>query len=274
MRSSTLLMAAAASLAACTGFASAAKVTITDDTFVDSATPDNNFGSDLKLKAVSNGGSSMYPLNADGTGSLTHTFVKLPQSFWDAAGTGTVSSATVDVFAFNNSLNAADTHGNVQLLPLTKAFAVGNGTQTPLAGSTTGGATWNTYDGTNKWTTVGGDYDAAATPVTATAPDGSAVSTIASKSSTPFQWDITSLMNNPTTRAELQNFGLMLRVVNETTYNGNDFLSMYSANTANDTAHLPYATVTAVPEPATLGMIGIAAVAGLSRRRARNGVLR
>ncbi len=265
---------AAAAVLAVASMAHAQQVfDITADTFIDSGSPGSpnpgtgqpnggsgaivngqdiySYGVDGKVKAVASNYSSSYPYI-----SYTHVLFNLPQSFWTAIGSGQVGSVTVSYFPFNDSLDTADAHDNMEIHPLTHAFTVGNGTQSPLVASTTGGATWETYDGAvaDAWSTPGGDYDAN-NYVLSTATDSTLP---VSKGSVPFTWDITALINNPATRAELETNGALIKVTNETEFpptsevpvppGVNDFVSFYSANymaamgTSNP-AFLPVVTV-------------------------------
>jgi autotransporter-associated beta strand protein len=247
---------------------------ITSDTFIDSgsngtinpATGQENvpgsvvngqdnfsYGADGKVKAVSSNYSSSYPYV-----SYTHVLFNLPQSFWTELSTGQVAAAYVNYYSFNDSLDPSDGHGQMQLDPMTRAFTIGNGTQSPLVESTDGGATWDTYDGSESdlWTTPGGDYDSTNFVLDS---NGDTFSTLPpSKGSTPFTWNITSLIVNPTTSAELENYGTLIKVINDAVLppdlnnggeNVDDFVSFYSADymTAMDTtntAFLPNVNVT------------------------------
>ena len=269
-------IAAAISLACFTPLAfGQTKYTGISDTFIDSGSPGSpdpatgqpnggssaivngqdiySYGADGKTKAVTSNYSSSYPFV-----SATHVLLTLPASFWTAIGTGPVESAVVNIYPFNDSLNISDAHDNLELHPLTRAFTVGDGTQSPLVPSTDGGATWETPTGAvaDTWTTPGGDFDAAnyvdATVTDATLP--------VSKSTTPFTWDITSLVNNPTSRAELQDYGALIKVVNEGQFPANisippgvnDFVSFYSADymTAMNTTNTAYVPNVVASQPA------------------------
>ncbi|MGD0139841.1 MAG: PEP-CTERM sorting domain-containing protein [Tepidisphaeraceae bacterium] len=259
--------AAAISLAVLAPFAYAQQESIiTGDTFIDSGSPGTvnpstgqlnvpgsivngqdiySYGADGKVKAVTSSYSSSYPFV-----SATHVLLELPQSFWNAIGNQPVASAIVSYYPFNDSLSVPDAHDNMELHPLTHAFTVGDGTQSPLVASNDGGAMWDSYDGAvaDAWTTPGGDYDAA-NYVLASVTDSTLPP---SKGSTPFSWNITSLINNPTTRAELEENGALIKVINEGIFPNNppppggenDFVSFYSADymTAmgtTDPSHLP-----------------------------------
>ena len=80
----------------------------------------------------------------------------------------------------------------VGVYALTRSWVEGNGT----SGS---GATWNTYDGTNKWTTAGGDFDA--TPV--------ATSTITNATGQK-SWDVKTLVQDWISGTRT-NYGMLLK---------------------------------------------------------------
>ncbi|HUB24232.1 MAG TPA: PEP-CTERM sorting domain-containing protein [Tepidisphaeraceae bacterium] len=225
---------------------------ITSDTFIDSGSPGTinpstgmendpgsvvngqdiySYGADGKVKAVSSNFSSSYPYI-----SYTHVLFNLPESFWSELSSEPVAAASVSYYAFNDSLDPGDGHGLMQIDPMTRAFTIGNGTQSPLVASTDGGATWDTYDGSESdlWTTPGGDYDSSNFVL-----DENGNNFPVSKGSAPFTWNITSLIVNPTTSAEMENYGTIIKVYNETILpsdandggeNVDDFVSFYSAN--------------------------------------------
>ncbi len=270
--------------------------TIVNDTFIDSGSPGSpypggppgtlnggsgaiqngvdiySYGADGKVKAVTSSYSSSYPFV-----SATHVLLQLPTSFWTAIGSNNVQSAVVTYWPFNDSLSVADQHDNMELHPLTRAFTTGNGTQSPLVASTSGGATWETYDGnvSDAWTTPGGDFDAT-NYVLASVTDSTLPPSLKNNPSNPvpFSWNITSLIDNSTTRAELENYGAMIRVVNEGTFPNNpappsgenDFVSFLSADAitagaTSNSAYLP-AVAVLVPEPAS-AVSGLLAFSGL-----------
>ncbi len=144
------------------------------------------------------------------------------------------------------ALNQANNTNNrtVSLYPLTRTFVEGNG-QGKGSGPS-GGATWDTYDGTNAWTTAGGDYDAT-THVDAAEGD------------TWFSWDITSLWDN----TNLRSYGALLCLSNESydlsdLSTPNDSMPRVAFNSAQYTpaGYAPYIEViTAVPEPATIVLL-------------------
>jgi hypothetical protein len=131
------------------------------------------------------------------------------------------------------------------------------------------GATWTTYDGINSWTTAGGDFDSANSVV---GLKGSLGPNPADPSGRFFTFDITSLLNNPTSEAELQNYGAMLSIDFGQTppATGQSYASFTSADTTHYTApYLPSLEVTAVPEPssAILVIAGLAALTCFRKQR-------
>jgi hypothetical protein len=92
---------------------------------------------------------------------------------------------------------------NVTLYPLTRSFVEGTGTGTSPAN----GATWLTCDGSNLWTNPGGDFD-----------PGYPIVGVKGEVLDPdendrfFTWDITALLKNSASRAELRNYGAILRI--------------------------------------------------------------
>ena len=259
----------------------ATTVTIKTDTYIDNyfftdgtTTLSNqriNYGSQGAVKAVSSDGSgSSQPLAT----SIVHGLIALPSSVGLAVGGNAFTSATLTYRVGNNGSLAGR---GLQMYPLTHAFTAGTGgVSTQTMGGTSNdptplGADWLTYDGTNAWTTngiegspggaavkAGGDYDKAATPALGVARTvGTA---------TYYDWNLTTLLNDPTTRAEILTNGLLLKVTNETNYVGNQFVSLRSADFSTDPTVTPTFTFAALPEPTTLAVVAPALVP-LRRRR-------
>jgi hypothetical protein len=156
---------------------------------------------------------------------------------------------------------------NVSLVPLTRAFGEGtwNGKGTPPTQAN--GATWNTYDGTNSWTMAGGDFDSANSVV---GIKGTLGVNPNDSNGRFFTWDITSLLTNSTTEAELQDFGAMLRIDETIPPSGQRFASFTSANSSSYTApYLPSVELTVVPEPSSLVLVvvGLTAIACFRNKR-------
>ena len=146
------------------------------DTYLDYGKPTNNYGASGSAKVVA----STTPCR---------TLFTLPAALW-TNDMAQVVSATVTFYTWSDNTSTQ----NIRLYPLTRTF-------------TESGATWNTYDGATAWTTSGGDYDAGASVQGAKGALGVYGS---DPNGRYFTWDITALLADPATRAELQNFGALL----------------------------------------------------------------
>jgi len=103
--------------------------------------------------------------------------------------------------------------------------------------SWTTGATWNTYNGTNAWSTSGGGGDSASEPLQSGSPW--AKTTLGSNGAGQFYtWDITQLVAG-WANTDVPNLGLMLKYVNETT---NSNLFTLASGTAS--GQKPYISLT------------------------------
>ena len=274
---------AALLLSALAPLAFAQSISITDDTFIDSSAVGSisngidtqSYGADQKVKVVS---SAQASANSAASISYTHTLFHLPSSVIAAFSTGLVTDVTVNYIPFNDSLgtygtNPMDNDYIMQLHPLSHSFTTGNGQQTdPNTGntdySTTGGATWQTYDGnvTHTWASAGGDYDSVSVPDT----NGTNLpaSSGAKVSSAAFVWDITSLMSVVASQSDLETNGGLIRLPNEpvsdfqkNTINSKTGLAgiqdFTSLNSAEAPINQPYIQLTYAPEPATLGLVAL-----------------
>jgi len=218
---------------------------ITADTYIDSSNPTRNYGSSGSDKVVI-------------SSTPCRTLFDLPSALWSYSPSDIVS-ATVSFYVWNDSTG----NYNVSLCPLTTAFQPGTGNGTSPAN----GATWNTYDGTNPWTTPGGDFDSANAVI-------GTKGTLGVNPGDPggrfFTWDITSLLSNPTTEAELQDFGAMLTINEAPPATGQDWASFTSADSTSYSApYLPSIELTVVPEPSAsiLALLGAAGITGLRKNR-------
>lgn len=264
-------------------------VPILNDTFIDSSAPgyfpagdttvdEQSYGANTKVKVVS---SATENANSSGqTISYTHTLFQIPSIVITDWQGGLLSSVTVNYYPVNDSLatssaqsfNDGDTYMN--LYPLTHSFTIGNGTQpgtnmteSSTYASTTGGATWATYDGNvaDTWTTPGGDYASDHVSDTNTTLP-------ASNGTVPFTWNITSLLQNSADEADLAAYGALIRLPNEpvSAYQLSamvqDFTSLDSADASSNT---PFITLTFVPEPASAATGLLVMSMGLMRRRSR-----
>ena len=267
-------------------------LSITNDTYIDNEYTTNpstgavgidhtrtNYGSSAAVKAVSN--------NSDN--SLVHGLFTLPDAVWSKIGVaGTITSpVTVTYNIYNNQLKSTDTNAanvggyrQLELHPLLQSFVAGTGgaaTDTK-AGTVNGtanasggivqGADWYTSNGTTPWTIAGG------TAHPGGIADASFVVTtpLVSSASTSVTWNITALLNNPTTYNEIRANGLLVQVTDENAFTGNEFASLVSydvgaSTAAGNTRNGLGPTVSfTVPEPATLGLVGVLAAATLRRR--------
>jgi hypothetical protein len=227
---------------------------ITTDTYIDSLNPNENFGTSGSDKVVFNNVSP----------SVCRTLCDLPANLWSYSPSA-IESAIVSFYVFSDNTGTY----NVSLFPLTRAFGVGtwNGKGTPPA--TPNGATWYTYDGTNDWTSPGGDFDSASSVVGLKGTLGAG----GNSNGRFFTFDITSLLDNPTTDTELQDYGAMLAIdvgATEPPSGQQYFASFTSADSSSSTIpYLPSVALTVVPEPSSLILVvvGLAGLACFRKKR-------
>ncbi|HOW96356.1 MAG TPA: DNRLRE domain-containing protein [Kiritimatiellia bacterium] len=224
---------------------------ITTDTYLDSASPTYNYGARNVDRVV---------INAS---SAARTLFKLPAEVWSYAPIQIVS-AVVSFYVWSDNAQTYD----VSLHPMLRDFAEGTGT-----GSATGdGATWNTYDGVNAWTTAGGDFDSGYSVL-------GVKGTLGVNPGEPngrfYTWDITALLNDVTAWSELQSYGAMLRIDETVPPSGQRFNAYTSSDSTTYTApYLPSLTITAIPEPGTLALLAMGLPVGaMLLRRRKQGIL-
>ena len=199
-----------------------------------------NLGAQSTMKNVLNAPTH----TGDTAGSMTRSLLGMP-SITVPDGMA-IESVTLNLWCTQYNKNGAQTNFSMMLYPLIQGFieGTGKGGQGLLTG-----ATWNTYDGTNPWTTAGGDYD-------------NSVSVMATSMPAPSTWttfNLTSIWNN----ANLQTKGALLTISPEDgtlvptgkwiteTFATDDWVN----NPGTD--YNPYISVTfvAVPEPVTWLML-------------------
>ena len=215
----------------CPVAAAADKYYVTDDTYIDSTHVLTNYGTANGLKVFVN----------STTPNPTHALIQVPGAL-DGIPAGNLG----DVKLWVDNYGGTSLTRAIELHPLT-------------AGFTETGATWNTYDGTNNWTTPGGDY--AADHVDVAAPDHDSW----------YAFDITAMLQGAD-RDDLLNHGLLLKIYNDTVApgatTGQNFVSSENASYAS---FHPYFEVTTVPEPSAVALLagaaGLAAIAVARRIR-------
>lgn len=192
------------------------------DTFIDGANTNKNYGSSGSAKVVA-------------SSTPCRTLFVLPTSLW-TNDLARIVSATVSFYVWNDSTGSQD----LRLYPLTRGFTEGTGGSSGLVPAN--GATWNTYDGTNAWTTAGGDFDTGASVLGVKGLAGVYSNDANGKF---FTWDITPLLANATTRAELQTYGALLDAGMASPQKFASFNS--SDKTGYPQAYLPALTVALAP---------------------------
>jgi hypothetical protein len=233
---------------------------ITADTYIDSKNATLNYGSSGSDKVVD----STTPCN---------TLFGLPANLFSYSPS-TIQSAIVSFYAFQTNGTLLAGYNTVTLFPLTQEFVAGTGSKNGTVGA---GATWLTYDGTNPWTTPGGDYDAENPVAGITTPsivyNGLSVGVQtgdAPNGATFFTFNITPLLTNSTTDTELQDNGAILILGSGA--NPQSYVTFVSADTtaANNTpAYRPLLDATVVPEPSSLILVvvGLAALTCFRKKR-------
>ena len=172
-------------------------IPITVDTHVDSRSSNGsdhwNFGSDHTDKVVVN--------SSDSPASFSRALFRLPEELWLYVPSQLVSAKVVFYVWQDNSGSRG-----VTLFPLATNFVQGTGSKYEQP-DPVDGATWWTRDGTNAWTTPGGDFDTNF-PVVGIKED------ILDESAHDrfFHWDITALLTNAAARTNLQAHGALLRI--------------------------------------------------------------
>ncbi|HTS16147.1 MAG TPA: hypothetical protein VMP11_01095 [Verrucomicrobiae bacterium] len=165
---------------------------ITVTTYIDSRVSNqtNNYGNAHTVKVVVDN-------NVTSDGSVCRGLLQFPPQLWSYSPADIVT-ATVSFYVWQD--NTVDR--NVTLFPLTHSFVQGTGYGT----CPPDGATWFTCDGVNPWSSPGGDVDMNFSSIAVKGP------VLSDENDRFFTWDITALLQHPTSRAELQRYGAMLRI--------------------------------------------------------------
>lgn len=171
-------------------FAAPLSFAIADDAFLDSraGNTERNYGSAITVKALINSSDA----------SVCRGLFRLPPeiALYDPAD---LVSAKAYFYVWQD--NTAER--NVTLYPLTRSFAEGTGDGAAPAN----GATWLTADGTNAWTSPGGDFDT-------NFPVVGVKETILDEAQHDrfFSWDLAPLLTNAVARSNLLAHGVLLMI--------------------------------------------------------------
>ena len=236
------------------GFVLAATGTLPSTTYIDSCYSDQNLGGMGIMKNVVNSwdhdpGTSM-------AGSVTCSLLTLPTIAVPSAEV--IQSVELNAYCswymFGNNWGLTlppPVPFTMVLSPLTQGFVQGNGTKDDINLS---GATWFTYDGTNSWTTPGGDFDSSLAVTASTTPvTGSWTS-----------FDLTSAWTNKSLaaqRQEFQNNGAELIVSPENPnllplgYDGSWITEEFAGDT-DPSGNFPYISATFAPAILTWNVAG------------------
>jgi hypothetical protein len=184
---------------------------------------------------------------------------------FDIAGSvpagATINSVSLGLFQLGRG--GGSTVESFQLQPLLASW--GEGTSLASGGggiaATSGDATWNhRFFSTTSWSASGGDFG----PISGTGTIGTGIDTQYTFASQPgLVADVQSWLDSPTS-----NFGWILRASNESTpSNARVFASSENVDASlRPTLLIDY---TAVPEPGSVILIGLASVLVLARRRVK-----
>jgi hypothetical protein len=220
---------------------------VTSDTRIDSSYTTSNYGTADSLKLIVNSADHY-------AGSYVRVLVDVPDDALTAAkaavASGNLTSVKLymDFWWINVASGESFSDRGIVAHPLTTAF-------------TESGATFLTSDGTNAWTTPGGDYDSSIS-ITWTAVNSSSEAGW-------YYFDLTSLVAAGYDLSD----GLILMLSSETPPTASSTWCTYCAYSAEGSSTAgPYVEVTSVPEPGTAALlfsVGFAATFLFFRRRWR-----
>lgn len=196
---------------------------ITTDTYLDSRADSQtmNFGLNGSVRVL---------VNSDT--SVTRGLFAIPEAL-GAYPPEAIQEARVYFYVFQDNTKTRE----IRLYPLTTTFVEGTGG----TGANATGATWLTSDGINNWTTPGGDFDSDHAVVGVKEPvlDPDLNDRF-------FNWDITALLTNSSTRSNLLTHGAILIIdespIPATSSDRAPFTS--SESTSNPAPYLPRIAVT------------------------------
>jgi hypothetical protein len=224
---------------------------VTEDTYVDARYTTRNFGVYGGTKVFINKAAAGQSV----PGEPARALIDLPDTLVSALGSTLADNlVSVKLWVCNYGSQSPGTRA-FELHPLTRSFV--EGTENGTTHGT--GATWNTYNGVDSWTTAGGDYDAT-----------HHIDVYRQQDLAWYAFDITSMLNDPAdpngTRYNLLSHGLLLKI-DESNPNGT-WGHNFASSDNDDPACRSYFEVTTVPEPATIVMLasGLGAAALLSMR--------
>jgi len=213
-------------------------------TFIRSDNPTTNYNAYLDSTIITGNTAS----GADIRGLFSFDLSVLPSG-------ATINSVTFILTAVSNDSTSGASPLQLDILPLATAF-------------TAGGATWNTYNGTNAWTTPGGDYSSSPLSTVMLTPNAIVAGNTATFASTTSFVSFVQGAYNSSTLAQF-----ILKLDNETGTTRDIFF--FGGDAAPNSSYRPSLTInyTTVPEPSVTAMIGVGAMLVLLHRSKRRGRL-
>lgn len=210
---------------------------ITTDTYLDSriGNDSQNYGAANTVKVLINN-------NATGDGSICRGLFRLPAEL-GLFEPGEIVEAKVLLYVWQD--NTADL--DITLFPLKQNFVEGTGSAD--------GATWNTYDGTNAWLNLGGDFDT-----------NNPVLGVKEEILDPdmhdrfFSWNIAALLTNETARNEVMANGALLQIDEVQPPSTGNPRAPFTSSEASfyDAAYRPHVQLTVIPRTPDIPQLSIA----------------